>query len=171
MKRIGTAMVLLGALLLVVSAGAFATIEGNRDVAVQTAPDDSALIALEPTGNTVDSRGTATLIGQVRNNFDRSVAISFTANSGYSGITLDPQSGDTTLLSGEAFDIEATCDPPDGGTGNTEITVSFGASAENTDIADGTLTATVAYDCPGRPGDDDEGEDDEREDDEREDDE
>lgn len=151
-KRVAIVLILVGTVALVTSAGAFSAITADRAISAQSAPQDTAFIALEPTGNTVDDQNNPTLIGEIRNNIDQPATVTFTVESGYAGVSVDPQNGEQTLSPGETIDLEATCNPPNGGQSTTTVTVTFDAGGGDISVSSGTLTTQVAYDCPGRDG-------------------
>lgn len=71
----------------------------------------------------------------------------------YEGVVTENQSRTVTLSPGETADVDATCDPPNGGTGTVEVVVTVTeADSGSAAIRDAELRAAFDYDCPGREG-------------------
>lgn len=152
MRRIAGTLVVLGAFLVIVSTGGLTSVQADRGTFVDVATEDSAFVALEPTGNMLNPQTDPTVVGQIWNNFDVPVTVAFDVQSDFDGVAPDPASGETSLLPGETIDIEATCDPPNGGTGTATFTVTFDADGNSVRVSDGEFTMSVAYECQGNPG-------------------
>ncbi|QCD67116.1 hypothetical protein GBQ70_10795 [Halomicrobium sp. ZPS1] len=133
------------------------TAGADRGVSVGTAPDGSALIALEPSGTTV-TNPSATTVATLRNNAGEPLETTYSVSvDGDGGALTVVTTGTTTNLdSGSGTDIAVKCEP-NGQSGTAQLQVHVTeAAGDGVTIRNALLTVDVAYDCPGgggQPGD------------------
>ncbi|QGA81839.1 Cell surface protein [Halomicrobium sp. LC1Hm] len=129
------------------------TAGADRGVSVGTAPDGSALLALEPAGTTV-TNPSETTVATLRNNAGEAL------NTAYS-VSVDGDGGALTAVTAETptnldpnggTDIAVKC-KPNGQRGTAQLQVHVAeAAGDGVTIQNALLTVDVAYDCPGGGG-------------------
>nr|WP_206039268.1 hypothetical protein [Halomicrobium mukohataei] len=129
------------------------TAGADRGVSVGTAPDGSALLALEPTGTTV-TNPSETTVATLRNNAGEALNTAYSVSvDGDGGALTVVTAGTTTNLDpGVGTDIAVKC-KPNGQSGTAQLQVHVAeAAGDGVTIQNALLTVDVAYDCPGGGG-------------------
>ncbi|MBO4249345.1 hypothetical protein IL252_16145 [Halomicrobium sp. IBSBa] len=129
------------------------TAGANRGVSVGTAPDGSALLALEPTGTTV-TNPSETTVATLRNNAGETLntAYSVSVDGDGGALTVVTAGTPTNLDPGVGTDIAVKC-KPNGQSGTAQLQVHVAeAAGDGVTIRNALLTVDVAYDCPGGGG-------------------
>lgn len=154
MVYVGGALLFIGLLLFAAPTSSFSTIAGDRPVDVGVSNDQNALLALEGTSAEVHIPGKATAVGELINNFNSPVTVSYTATIQAPEVVVRQPSDTLTIRERGTARIFARCKKGAGGSGTTTLSVDVTtATANNVELTGATLETTVHYDCPGPPDD------------------
>ncbi|WP_155119394.1 hypothetical protein [Halomicrobium katesii] len=153
LRTVAVVLVVAGVVVGLAPTVGLTTADADRGVSVGTAPDGSALIALEPSGATVE-KPSATTVATLRNNAGEQLNTEYSVSvDGDGGALTVVTTGTTTNLdSGSGTDIAVKCEP-NGQSGTAQLQVHVTeAAGDGVTIRNALLTVDVAYDCPGGGG-------------------
>jgi hypothetical protein len=148
MKYLGMAMVVSGAVLVLVGSGAFSSTDASRTVHVQVADSPDAYIGLEKIDQDVTKSG-STDVFSIQNNIGRTVEVQTTLQTGSKLQTADDADG-SIIDPGAKIQASVECDR--GGTGQEQVTLTIvnAVTSDNSfSVSDASITNTVVYDCTG----------------------
>lgn len=151
-KSLGVVLVVAGALLLAGPVFGFTSMAADRGVNVGTAATDSALLAIESTGDTPDNQNDAVVINITNNANERFDPLSTQADIVEdTGNALAISDGfDSTLDPDATTGLELTCSG--GGEGNATVEVTADAEGSSISIHRVTYSHTFSYSCTGSGG-------------------
>lgn len=146
---------LVGGVLLLGPSFGFSSITADRGTSVSTAPDDSALIALNKSVQGELDHQSYTTVGTLENNVDTSLGVDYRLSADHDGVSLqfDGQTGNpidsnTNIVSSGAEEIALQCDSPGQMDGPVTVTAEvIQASGDGITISDATMDFTVS--CSG----------------------
>ncbi|MFC3957430.1 hypothetical protein [Halovivax cerinus] len=152
LRTLGLVLVVAGAVLVTGPAFGFSTLSADRGVSVGTAPIDSALLAIEPTGETPSNQNDAVVI-EITNNgneqFDPLSAQAVIVDDTKGALAIS-SSFDSVLDPGATTGLELTCSG--GGDGTATVAVTADAAASSFSIGNVSYTYTFSYSCTGGGG-------------------
>ncbi|WP_372479497.1 hypothetical protein ACAH01_13175 [Halomicrobium sp. HM KBTZ05] len=153
LRTVAVVLVVAGVVVGLAPTVGLTTAGADRGVSVGTAPDGSALLALEPTGTTV-TNPSETTVATLRNNAGEALNTAYSVSvDGDGGALTVVTAGTTTNLDpGVGTDIAVKC-KPNGQSGTAQLQVHVAeAAGDGVTIQNALLTVDVAYDCPGGGG-------------------
>lgn len=153
---LGVLLIIAGVVFSAVPTGSYSTIAGSRPVDVSIADDDSAVIALVDTGESVTNPGQGgggTPVARLFNNFDSTLTVRFDVAVDTEAVTVSDPEDPVTIAPSDGHQITARCTPSVGGSGTATLTVTvIEATGDRARVTDAVLTAQFPYDCPGGGG-------------------
>lgn len=149
LTKLGAVLVVAGVLLMAGPVFGFSTLAADRGVNVGTAATESALLAIDSTGETPDKQNDAVVINITNNaneRFDPLDAQAAIVED--TGNALAISNGfDTALDPGATTGLELTCSG--GGEGNATVEVTADASGPTLSIQGVTYSHSFSYSCTG----------------------
>lgn len=152
LTKLGTVLVVAGALLMAGPVFGFSTLAADRGVTVGTAATESALLAIDSTGETPDKQNDAVVINITNNANERFDPLDAQADIVEdTGNALAISNGfDAALDPGATTGLELTCSG--GGEGNATVEVTADASNSTLSIQGVTYSHSFSYSCTGSGG-------------------
>ncbi|AGB14967.1 hypothetical protein Halru_0323 [Halovivax ruber XH-70] len=152
LTKLGAVLVVAGALLMAGPVFGFSTLAADRGTTVETAPTESALLGIQPTGETPDNQNDAPVLTVTNNANERFDTLDTQAEivSDPNGALAISDGFGSSLDPDAQTDLSLTC--ASGGTGQATVEVTANAVGSTLAVEDITYTHTFSYSCTGNGG-------------------